>query len=165
VVAAPTISSVSPSTGPDAGNTSVIIKGANLTEATAVKFGAISASSFAVNSETQITAVSPHTAISGPVDLTVTNPGGTSATDSADRFTYTAPPTVPVLQPSPAKVSCVVPKLKGKKLKAAKEALLKAECNLGKVKGKKSSSAKVKTQKPKPGTVLTAGSKVNVTVK
>lgn len=43
--------------------------------------------------------------------------------------------------------------------------LLTGECRLGKVKGKKSSSAKMKTQKPKPGTVLTAGSKVNVTVK
>ncbi len=58
-----------------------------------------------------------------------------------------------------------VPNLKGKKLKAAKTTLLKAQCKLGKVKGKKSSSAKVKTQKPEPGTVLTAGSKVNVTVK
>ena len=162
VLAAPAISSVSPSTGPDAGNTSVTIKGTNLTEATAVKFGDISASSFAVNSETQITAVSPPTALSGPVDITVTNPGGTSATSSADRFTYTAPP---VPQPLPAKVTCVVPKLKGKKLKAAKQALLKAECKLGNVMGKKNSSAKVKTQKPKPGTVLTAGSRVNVTVK
>ncbi len=77
--------------------------------------------------------------------------------------TFTGAPPVP--QPLPAKVTCTVPKLKGKKLKAAKTALLKAQCRLGKVKGKKSSSAKVKTQKPNPGTVLSAGSKVNVTVK
>ena len=60
---------------------------------------------------------------------------------------------------------CVVPGLKGKTLKAAKKALLKADCKLGKVKGKKNPSAKVKTQKPKPGTVATVGSKVNITVK
>jgi hypothetical protein len=65
----------------------------------------------------------------------------------------------------PPTIHCTVPKLKGKKLKSAKKALLKAECKLGKVRGKKNSSAKVKTQKPKPGTVLSAGSKVNVTVK
>jgi beta-lactam-binding protein with PASTA domain len=53
----------------------------------------------------------------------------------------------------------------GQKPKAARKALLKAECKLGKVKGKKSKPAKVKTQNPKPETVLTAGSKVNVTLK
>ena len=139
-----------------------MITGHDLTGATAVKFGATAAAAFTLNSESQITAFSPPNASPGPVDITVTTPAGTTATSSADRFTYTAPP-VPL--PLPAKVTCTVPKLKGKKLKAAKQALLKAECKLGKVKGKKSNTAKVKTQKPKPGTVLTAGSKVNVTVK
>ena len=54
-------------------------------------------------------------------------PAGTTASSPADRFTYTAPP---VPQPLPAKVSCTVPKLKGEKLKAAKQALLKAQCKL-----------------------------------
>ena len=144
------------------GGTSVVIAGHDLTGVTAVKFGSTPATSFTVNSETQITATTPATTTPGAVDTSVTTPAGTTATSSADRFTYTAPP---VPQPLPAKVSCTVPKLKGKKLKAAKQALLKAECKLGKVKGKKSSSAKVKTQKPKPGTVLAGGSKVSVTVK
>ena len=99
--------------------------------------------SFTVNSETQITATTPATTTPGAVDTSVTTPAGTTATSSADRFTYTGPP---VPQPLPAKVSCTVPKLKGKKLKAAKQALLKAECKLGKVKGKKSSA---KPSKPR----------------
>jgi hypothetical protein len=152
VVLTPTISSISPSTGLTTGNTSVTIKGTNFTEASAVKFGAVPASSFTVVSDTQITAVAPADATPGVVDATVTNVAGTSATSAADQFTYTPP------------VTCVVPKLKGKKLTPAKRALTKAECTLGKVKGKESKSAKVRTQKPKPGTVLTAGSKVNVKV-
>ena len=158
VVSAPTVSSIAPSTGLTTAATSVTITGTNFTEASAVKFGAVPAASFAVKSDTQITAIAPANATPGAVDTTVTNVAGTSATNTADRFTYTAPP-------PPTVITCTVPKLKGKKLKAAKKALLEAECKLGKVKGKKSSSAKVKTQKPKPGTVLTAGSKVNVTVK
>jgi beta-lactam-binding protein with PASTA domain len=57
---------------------------------------------------------------------------------------------------------CTVPKLTGKKLKAAKKSLAKADCKLGKVKGHKTKSAKVKKQSPKPGKVLPPGAKVNV---
>jgi hypothetical protein len=65
--------------------------------------------------------------------------------------------------PSPAPPSgqnCVVPKVKGKKLKRAKKKLRNGDCRIGKVKGDK--SGKVKKQNPKPGTVLPAGSSVNV---
>ncbi len=68
------------------------ITGANFTGATAVKFGSTSATSLTVNSATQITAVAP--AGSGTVDITVTAPGGTSATATADQFTYASPPAV-----------------------------------------------------------------------
>jgi hypothetical protein len=57
---------------------------------------------------------------------------------------------------------CVVPKVKGKKLKRAKKRLRNAECRLGKVKGQK--GGKVKKQKPKPGSVLPEGGKVKVTL-
>ncbi len=76
-----------------------------------------------------------------------------------------APPAPPTAAPIPepvAEAHCLVPKLAGKKLKAAKKALTKAECKLGKVKGKKSKSAKVIKQSPKPGAVLPLGTKVNV---
>jgi hypothetical protein len=57
---------------------------------------------------------------------------------------------------------CVVPKVKGKKLKRAKKRLRNADCRLGKVKGQK--GGKVKKQKPKPGAVLPVGGKVKVTL-
>jgi IPT/TIG domain len=85
-IAAPTITSVTPANGPTAGGTTVTITGAGLSGATAVAFGGTAAPSFTVNSGTSITAASP--AGSGTVDVTVTTPGGTSATSSADHFIY-----------------------------------------------------------------------------
>ena len=101
---APSVTSVSPTTGPAAGGTSVTITGTNLTGATSVRFGATSATSFAVGSATSITAVAP--AGSGTVDVTVTTPVGTSATSAADQFTYTqAPPPPPPPPPPPIATS------------------------------------------------------------
>ena len=88
--AAPTVTSISPTSGSSAGGTSVTITGTNLTGATAVNFGATAASSFTVDSATSITATSP--AGSGTVDVTVTTSGGTSTTTSADQFTYVIAP-------------------------------------------------------------------------
>jgi hypothetical protein len=84
--AAPTVTNVNPNTGPTSGGTSVIITGTEFSGATAVRFGSNSAGSFTVNSTTQITATSPSGI--GTVDVTVTTPGGTSAINSGDRFTY-----------------------------------------------------------------------------
>jgi alpha-tubulin suppressor-like RCC1 family protein len=89
---APSISSVSPNTGPQPGGTSVTITGANFTGATAVSFGPSAAASFTVNSATSITAVSP--AGTRVVDVSVTTPVTTSAGSTADKFTYMPPPTV-----------------------------------------------------------------------
>jgi len=91
-VPAPTVTGISTNTGPAAGGTTVIITGSNFTGASKVLFGSVPATSFTVNSAMQITAVSP--AGSGTVDVTVTTPGGISATSSADRFTYVPAPTV-----------------------------------------------------------------------
>ncbi|MGA8725166.1 MAG: IPT/TIG domain-containing protein, partial [Acidimicrobiales bacterium] len=55
----PTVSSVAPSAGPAAGGTSVTITGTGFTAATAVAFGFTAATTFAVVSDTQITATSP----------------------------------------------------------------------------------------------------------
>ena len=88
-VVAPAVSSVSPTSGSGVGSTSVVIKGTGFTGATAVDFGSSSATTFTVNSATQITATDP--AGVGVVNVTVTVPvGGTSATSSADHYTYVA---------------------------------------------------------------------------
>jgi uncharacterized repeat protein (TIGR03803 family) len=75
------ISSFSPTSGPV--GTVVTITGQSLTGATSVSFGGIKATSFAVNSDTQITATVPAGARTGKIFLTT--PGGTVS--SAGTFT------------------------------------------------------------------------------
>ena len=99
-VSVPTVTNVNPNTGPPSGGTSVTITGTNFSGATAVRFGSNAASSFTVNSATQITATAP--AGIGTADVTVTTAAGTSATSSADQFTY-AP--VPVSVPTVTNVN------------------------------------------------------------
>jgi hypothetical protein len=95
----PTVTSVSPNVGNTAGGTSVTITGTSFTGATQVQFGAMSATSFTVNSATQITATAP-AETAGTVHVTVTNPGGTSSTSSSDQFTYYNTPTVTSVSPN-----------------------------------------------------------------
>lgn len=64
----------------------VTITGSGFTAATSVRFGSKRAKSFTVESGSSITAVSPRGA--GTVDVTVTGPGGKSATGPADEYTY-----------------------------------------------------------------------------
>jgi hypothetical protein len=90
VTPAPVVTSVLPSSGSTAGGTSVMVTGSNFTGATAVDFGGTAATSFTVDSDSQISATSPAHA-AGTVHITVTTPGGTSATSPADEFTYVAP--------------------------------------------------------------------------
>jgi len=96
-VAAPAVSGVNPTTGPTSGGTTVTITGTNLSTATMVDFGTTVATSFTVNSATQITATSP--AGTGTVDVTVVTPGGTSPASAADHFSYVAAPAVNGVSP------------------------------------------------------------------
>jgi hypothetical protein len=94
----PAITGIAPKEGPEAGGTTVTISGNNLTGA-GVKFGSNEATGVAVNGEgTQITATSP--AGKETVDVTVTTPGGTSATGAGDLFTYIPPPTITAVAPT-----------------------------------------------------------------
>jgi uncharacterized protein YhjY with autotransporter beta-barrel domain len=89
----PTVSAISPMNGPTGGGTSVTITGTGFSFANntgAVKFGTTVAT-YTINSDTQITATAP-AGTAGPVDITVTTPGGTSATNAGDQFTYVAAP-------------------------------------------------------------------------
>jgi YVTN family beta-propeller protein len=86
--AAPAVTGISPSSGPQAGGTSVTITGNGFTGATAVNFGAVPATGFTVDSDTQITATAPSAASAGTVNVTVTTAGGTSAAATADQYTY-----------------------------------------------------------------------------
>ncbi|MEV6006106.1 IPT/TIG domain-containing protein [Streptomyces sp. NPDC051976] len=92
---APSLASVAPSQGPASGGTTVVLTGSGLTGTTAVTFGSTPATSFTVNSATQITAVSP--AGTGAVPVTVTGPGGTSNTVI---YTYLSAPALTALSPA-----------------------------------------------------------------
>jgi beta-lactam-binding protein with PASTA domain len=71
-------------------------------------------------------------------------------------------------QPAAApRTQCIVPKLKGKKLGAAKIALRKAHCRVGNVTHKKSTRKhrnRVLSQRPRPGTHLRKGARVALTI-
>ena len=96
---APTVTNISPATGPLAGGAAVLIGGTNLTGATEVDFGGTPAS-FSVKSQSKIEAVSPPGS-EGTVDVTVTTPEGTSAISPADHYVYVPPgPVVLELKPS-----------------------------------------------------------------
>jgi len=92
VAEAPTVTAISPASGPTGGGTAVAITGSNFTGVTAVTFGATPAASFTFNSATSITATSPGGS-AGAVDIRVTTGGGTSAISVGDQFTYVAAPT------------------------------------------------------------------------
>lgn len=77
----PTITSFTPPSGPV--GTSVAITGMSLLNASAVKFGGVAATTFTVNSNTQVTATVPSGAVTGKI--TITTPGGTAT--SATNFT------------------------------------------------------------------------------
>ena len=94
----PTVTGVSPNTGPTTGGTSVTVTGTNFTDATAVNFGATAGTGLVVNSATSISITSPP-GTAGTIDVTVTTPVDTSATSRADDFTYVAPPTVTDVSP------------------------------------------------------------------
>ncbi len=94
----PTVSHVQPAEGPLPGGTEVTITGTNFTNSSTVDFGSIEASAADVESPTQITATSPPPEGAGPVDVTVTTPGGISPSGLADRFTYDPVPAITALE-------------------------------------------------------------------
>ncbi|WP_428151854.1 IPTL-CTERM sorting domain-containing protein [Brevundimonas sp.] len=91
VTQVPSVSGLTPNSGPVAGGTLVTLTGTGFTAATAVTFGGTAATNVTVVSATQITARSP-AAGAGVADVAVTGPGGTSANTPADNFTYVAGP-------------------------------------------------------------------------
>ncbi|MCC6388181.1 MAG: IPT/TIG domain-containing protein [Dehalococcoidia bacterium] len=85
----PTVVSVSPSSGPVAGGTTVTITGTNFVSgATSVSFGGAAGTSVTVSNSTSLTVVSPAHA-GGQVDVVVTVGGFSSATSALSKFTYT----------------------------------------------------------------------------
>ena len=97
-IAAPTITSVSPSSGPLAGGTSITITGTNLTGATGVTVGGVAATSVVVVNATSITALTP-VGTAGSKDVVVNTPGGSATKIDAYTFIISAP-TITSVSPS-----------------------------------------------------------------
>ena len=98
-VGAPTVTSVSPNSGPTAGGTSVTITGTNFNGATAVTFGGTAATGITVVNATSITATTPVGAV-GAVDVAVTTPGGTGTGTGAFSYVASGTPTVTSVNPN-----------------------------------------------------------------
>ena len=98
-VPAPTIISLLPTSGPEAGGTLVTVWGTNFLAGATVSFGGVAAASVTVTSATQLGAVTPPHA-AGVVDVRVTNLDDQFATLVAG-FTYgTPPPTITSVSPN-----------------------------------------------------------------
>lgn len=86
-----TVTGVSPASGSTAGGNTVTITGTGFTDVSLVNFGSFRATSFTVDSDTQITAIAP-AGTAGTVDVIVFAAGaGNSATSAADQYTYQVP--------------------------------------------------------------------------
>jgi hypothetical protein len=96
--ALPTVTRLSPASGPIKGGTLVTVYGTDLTGASAVDFGSDPGTHVTVVNNDELTVSAP--AGSAAVDVTVTTPGGTSAVSSEDRYTYVPLPTVNALTPT-----------------------------------------------------------------
>ena len=105
----PVVGGLSPTSGLVAGGSWVYVLGSGFTGASGVSFGSVAADphSLAVYSDNELRVTGPAASAAGTVDVTVTTPGGTSATASADQFTYVTsassgggPPTITALGPT-----------------------------------------------------------------
>ena len=98
----PVITAVAPNSGGAEGGTLIWITGQHLGPVTSVRFGTAPPVPAGANSDNLLQIMSPPgTASTTPVDITATSAGGTSATNAADKFTYTtaALPTVAWVSP------------------------------------------------------------------
>jgi len=92
----PTVTSVTPNSGPTGGGTTVTISGVNFVSGATVTFGGTPATGVSVSSSTSMTAVTPaHGA--GSVTVTVTNPDSQSASLTGG-FTYGTPAAISFIQ-------------------------------------------------------------------
>ncbi len=100
---APTVTAVSPDSGPAAGGTSVTIAGTGFVSGARVNFGAVAASSVTFVSSTELSAVAPAEA-ADLVGIHVITPGGVSTSSSADYYVF-GPPTITSINPEAGPIS------------------------------------------------------------
>jgi len=82
------VTGLSPVEGPETGSTPVVITGAGFTDATGVTFDGLTAPTFVVDSDTQISVTTPVHA-PGATDVVVLSPNGNSAVGTFSAFEFT----------------------------------------------------------------------------
>lgn len=96
-VAAPTVTGISPSSGPLSAGTNVTVTGTNLTGATSMAIGGTAATNVVVVNATTITATAP-AGTAGTASVDVTTAGGTNVPNTL--YNYVAAPTVTAISPA-----------------------------------------------------------------
>ncbi|HET7485308.1 MAG TPA: IPT/TIG domain-containing protein, partial [Solirubrobacterales bacterium] len=127
--------------------TTVTVSGDNFAEVSSVSVDGRPVP-YTLDSMTQLNVSVPPRRKLGSVPVTVTTVAGSAA----GIFSYEG---------------CVVPKLKGKSLRAGRKALNRRLCELGEVRerhGATTKTGRVKHQDRRPGAVLPSGTKVEVTL-
>ncbi len=95
----PALTSVTPSSGPTAGGTSITVNGQGFSDGLSLSIGGAPASSVVVQSSTELSAVTPPGA-AGSATISLTTPEGETA--SLTPYTYVPPPAVSSVAPQPA---------------------------------------------------------------
>ena len=97
----PIVDSINPDNGPTTGAAIVVITGKNFAAPLSITFGGIAATSFNINSATQITVLSPPNPVAAPVDVVVTKGTDVSPVGPNTKFTYlSAVPVVAAITPN-----------------------------------------------------------------
>ena len=107
IVPAPSISSISPTTGSPSGSQDLTINGAGFQTGATVTVGGVACTSVTVVSPTKITCTTPSGTL-GSADVVVTNPDNQTVTD-AGAFTYQTAPTPPTTTPPTPVQPVVIP--------------------------------------------------------
>ena len=102
-IEAPTISTVSPSAGPTAGGSSIVISGTHLNSTTSVTIGGVAAS-ITGNTGTSVTVTTP-AGSAGAKSISLQTYDGVGSVTSTNAFTYVSPPTITSLSRSVATVA------------------------------------------------------------
>jgi hypothetical protein len=146
-----TVTAVSPAYGRPAGGTRVTVTGTGFTPGSTVAFGDAAATGVVVESQEEIRATAPPGL--GTVDVTVTSANGTSAPSPSDAYSYRA--------------TCLVPRVVGMRIAAARRAIASAGCAVGLVRRRPSVRARrgvVAAQRPAAGSERPRGAAVDLVV-
>jgi hypothetical protein len=159
----PEVKAIGPTIGPAAGGTLVTIAGTELGDVVGVRFGDVPATAFTAESDERLTAMAPPVPSAQLVSLTVTTNGGTSRPVDAASFEYMGDSELPRLV-----AECLVPRVLGKKLAAARRQSRKAGCAIGRVRKRAGAGARtgrVVKQRPEGGAAVPIGTKIVVTLR